>query len=235
MRNVRIGFAGALLCAGAMAALGCSSDDGTESDPTGSAGAGGGSGGGGAGGGSGGGGAGGTQTASASGCTMTQGGTMVTSLCSEAPLNALTPAEQVQLCSETGAYVAGAVDRAVSCKYVAIVASASSSAPTEAEMQAACSAREMACNQDDTIMGAGAMTQCSAIPMTCSATVAQYSACVLDQAVVFEQGATALTSCAMLTLANLSTVYDVPMAATNAPGCMALKTACPTFNLPYIN
>ena len=38
-----------------------------------------------------------------------------------------------------------------------------------------------------------------------------------------------------LTFGNLSTVYDVPMAAGNAAGCMAVKTACPGYSLPYIN
>jgi hypothetical protein len=172
---------------------------------------------------------------SASGCTMTEGGTLVTSLCADAPLNALTQAEQLQLCSDTGAYAAGAIDRAVGCKYNAIVTSASASAPTEAEMRVVCAATEMACIQDASVRSAGALTQCSGVPASCTATVEQYSTCVMDEAVVFEQGATALTSCSMLTLENLSALYDVPMAATSAPGCMELKTACPTFNLPYIN
>jgi len=174
-------------------------------------------------------------TVSASGCTMTEGGTAVTGLCADAPLNALTQTQQLQLCSDTGAYAAGVIDRAVGCKYVAIVASASASAPTEAEMRVVCAAREMACNQDASIMGAGALTQCSGVPASCTATVAQYSTCVMDEAVVFEQGATALVSCSMLTLGDISTLYAIPMTATNAPGCTAIKAACPTFTLPYIN
>jgi hypothetical protein len=39
----------------------------------------------------------------------------------------------------------------------------------------------------------------------------------------------------MLTLGDVTTLYEVPMDAISAPGCMAIKTACPTFNLPYIN
>jgi hypothetical protein len=174
-------------------------------------------------------------TPSASGCTMNEGGTLVTSFCADAPLNALTQAEQLQLCSDTGAYAAGVIDRAVGCKYNAIVTSASASAPTETEMRAVCAATEMACIQDDAVKSAGASTLCSGVPASCTATVEQYSTCVMDEAVVFEQGATELVSCSMLTLANLTAIYEVPMDATSAPGCMELKAACPTFILPYIN
>jgi hypothetical protein len=166
---------------------------------------------------------------------MTEGGTAVTGLCADAPLNALTQAEQLQLCGDTAAYVTSIVDRAVGCKYVAIVTSASASAPTETEMRAVCAAKEMACNQDPSIKSAGALTQCSRVPPACTATVEQYSACVMDEAVVFEQGATALVGCSMLTLGDVTTLYEVPMNAISAPGCMAIKTACPTFNLPYID
>ena len=94
---------------------------------------------------------------------------------------------------------------------------------------------ESTCNQDPTVPGPGAMTLCSQIPATCTATVAQYSTCVMEEAALFEQGANALTSCSMLTFENLSAAYDVPTAATQAPGCMAVKMACPNFSLPYIN
>ncbi len=250
MRDRLEGRAGALVIVSVLGALGCGDYDPAPSgDAAGSSAGNGGTAGGSGGSSSGSGGSGGSSsgsggmagagggpaTSSASGCTRAEGGTAVTSLCSSAPLNTLTQAEQVALCSDTAAYVTSVIDRPIGCKYVAIVASASSSAPTEAEMQAVCAAREMACNQDETVMGAGALTQCSGIPATCAATVEQYSACVIDEALVFEQEAGALVGCSMLTLANLSTLYEVPMAATNAPGCTALRTACPTFNLPYIN
>ncbi len=236
--GVRFVLLAALLFASTLAVVGCGDYDppgfggtaggggmtgsagsgGTTGDPAGSGGS-----------------AGSPAASSASGCTMTEGGTLVTSLCADAPLNALTQAEQLQLCSDTGAYAAGVIDRAVGCKYGAIMTSASASAPTEAEMRVVCAATEMACNQDTSIKSAGALTQCSGVPATCAATVEQYSTCVMDETAVFEQGATALVSCSMLTLANLSALYEVPMAAMSAPGCMEIKTACPTFNLPYIN
>jgi hypothetical protein len=174
------------------------------------------------------------EPASGDNCATT-GGAVVTSLCASAPLNTLSQAQTTELCSETSAYVEEAISRAIGCKYVAIVSAASNSSPTEAELQSACSARETACNQDTTIMGPGAMTLCSQIPPTCTATVEQYSTCVREEAELFEQEAGELTSCSALTFGNLSTVYDVPNAAVEAPSCAAIKTACPNYSLPYIN
>jgi len=225
MQNGFIKRAGALVFAATAAVVGCASDD-DGGDGPGAAGAGGGDGAAGAGGGA---------AVSASGCTTTAGGTAVTSLCAGAALNTLTAAESMKLCDDTTAYVEGSINRATGCKYVAIVGAASNSSPTEAQLQASCSSAEGTCNQDASTDGAGAKTLCGTIPATCTATVEQYSTCVVGEAALFEQGANALTSCSMLTFGNLSTVYDVPMAASESPSCMAVKMACPNFTLPYIN
>lgn len=177
------------------------------------------------------GGAGGTESAVA----CTDPGTDVTSICASATLDTLTAEEETQLCTDTGTYIAGAITRAAACKYYAIVTAASSSAPTEEEMQTVCSTAEADCNSNPSVMGPGANTLCSQIPDGCTATVEQYSACVTDEAVVFDQGAAALVGCSELTFENLATSYDVPTDAGDAPGCMPLKTACPSFTVPYIN
>jgi hypothetical protein len=82
-------------------------------------------------------------------------------------------------------------------------------------------------------MGPGAL--CSDIPATCTATVAQYSTCIVDETVLFDQGVSGLVSCSMLTFANISTIYEVPDNASQAASCMALTTMCPGFFPPYIN
>lgn len=210
MRNGLIGLAGVVSFA-TMAAVGCGSD--SEGDDTDSS----------------------TEMLTPSSCTMSSGGTMVTNFCASAALNTLTAAEAIQLCTDTSAFVVGAISRPTGCKYRAIVAAASTSAPTNEQMQAACTAAESACNQDASVPGPGGETSCGQIPATCTATIEQYSTCVVDQAAIFEQEATELTSCAMLTFGNLSTVYDVPIAANAAPSCVTLATACPGFTVPYIN
>jgi hypothetical protein len=242
MRNGLIGLDCALVFASTLVVVACSSDSGSKGETAGSggsAGATGSSGGsagttGSSGGSAGGGGSATAATGPASACTATQGGTAVTSLCADAPLNTLTQAEASKLCSDTGAYATTAIGKPGGCKYVGIVAAASSSAPTEAALQAACSAREASCTQGAS-MGPGGNTNCSAVPATCTATVAQYSSCIMNEVTVFDQGANALVSCSMLTNGNLGTAYDVPNAAAEAPDCMAIKTACPSFTLPYID
>jgi hypothetical protein len=71
--------------------------------------------------------------------------------------------------------------------------------------------------------------------MTCTATVEQFSTCIKEAATAFDQQAAQLVSCSTLTFDNLVGVYDVPTRAVATPGCMALKTACPNYTLPYIN
>jgi hypothetical protein len=166
-------------------------------------------------------------------CTGSGGASSVTSICGSRPLNSLTAQEATQLCNDTTAYVRRAVGSANVCKYAAIVNASSQSAPTEGELQAACTAAESSCNQDDNRMTPTAL--CGDIPPTCTATVEQYSACVVDEGMLFDQGASALVDCSTLTFANLSTAFDVPTTASEAPSCMALMTACSNFFPPYIN
>ena len=110
MRNGFIGLGGALVFTGAMALVACSSDgdDGTAGDGPGNA-----------------------EAVSTSGCTKAEGGTEVSAFCGAAPLNLLTQAEAVQLCSDTGAYLASTISRASACKYLGIVSAASNSSPTD--------------------------------------------------------------------------------------------------------
>jgi len=139
----------------------------------------------------------------------------------------------MELCNDTTAYVRRTISTTNVCKYSAIVSASSQSAPTEAELQAACTSAESSCTQDTNRMSPTAL--CGDIPPTCTATVEQYSTCVVDETMLFDQGAGALVACSMLTFANLSTAFDVPTAASEAPSCTALMTACSSFFPPYIN
>jgi hypothetical protein len=166
---------------------------------------------------------------------MTSGGTAVTSLCAAAPLGSLTQAQAAQLCTDTGAYVASTVDKAIGCKYAGLITAASSSSPTVEQLQAACTGREATCAQSTTPMGPGGNTQCSQIPPTCTATVEQFSTCIKDLTVLFEQGASALVACPMITFASIPAAFDVPTTASAAPSCLALQMACSGYSVPYVN
>jgi hypothetical protein len=220
MRSGLSGLEGVLVLAAALLGTSCGSDDDGSIEMTNQA----------ANGGSGGG----SGAASADGCSMSSGGTAVTNLCGAATLGSLTAAQSAQLCSDAGDYVVKNVNKATGCKYLGIIAAASSSAPSEMQLQSSCSGREQSCTADPMSKGPGGETLCGQIPSTCSATVEQFSSCVKDQAVLFEQGAAALESCSALTFAKLSLAYDVVSAAGAAPSCMALQSACPGYSVPYI-
>lgn len=72
------------------------------------------------------------------------------------------------VCTETGAYVAAAISRPTGCKYRAIVLAASTSSPTNEQMQAACSATEASCNEDASVAGPGRETSWGQIPASCA-------------------------------------------------------------------
>jgi hypothetical protein len=159
----------------------------------------------------------------------------VTSLCGDTALSALTEAQATELCSDTVAYVSRSLSRVNACKYYALVTAASSSAPTEPELQAGCTASETACNQPGSTMGTGMNTLCTEIPDTCTATVRQYSDCVKDETTLFDQGVNELPACSMLTFATVGEAFDLSTTAGQAASCMVLTAACPGFAAPYIN
>jgi hypothetical protein len=84
-------------------------------------------------------------------------------------------------------------------------------------------------------MGTGMNTLCTEIPDTCPATVAEYSACVKDETMLFDQGVNGLPACATLTFATVGNSFDLPTTAGQAASCMTLTTKCPGFSAPYIN
>jgi hypothetical protein len=82
-------------------------------------------------------------------------------------------------------------------------------------------------------MGPGVL--CTEIPATCSATVAQYTSCITDETMAFDQGVVALDSCSMLTFDGITAIYEVSDNAGQVASCTALTTMCPGFFPPYIN
>jgi hypothetical protein len=258
MKNGLIGLAGALGLVSTVAVASCSDyssgDNGAGGSGIGQAGAGGsanagssGAGGGssgtaGSGGSTGSGGSSGTaggssndEDAGVRSCTPDAGAGPVTGLCSSLALNTLSPLEESQLCNDTGAYFKRTISRARGCRFAAHKNAASSSAPTEEQLQASCTNVENTCGADAG-PGPNLFASCSGVPATCTATIAQYTACVMDEAVLFEQGATSLVTCDMLTFANLANTATVASnAADQAQGCIAIKAACSGYFPPQID
>lgn len=155
------------------------------------------------------------------------GGSSVTALSGTKALGTLTPDEAAQLCDDTYAYFGKAITQATTCKWKALSYATSSSAPTEAKLQQNCSSKETSC-----LAGSGATGNpgCNDIPSTCTATVAEYAACISDEATNFTQTVSGLPMCGAFT----STGTDAVWAAMGAdfPGrCQPLITKCPDLSI----
>ncbi|MBN1608189.1 MAG: hypothetical protein JW940_16265 [Polyangiaceae bacterium] len=222
MRNGLVGLASAMVVVGAaMATAGCSSSGetagtgGTES--TGGSSSSGGTVG-----------TGGTESTGGS-SSSTGGGTSggsVTSLSGTVALSALTAAEAAQLCSDAVAYYRSAIDRASLCKWQGLAFGVSSSAPTDAKLQENCAGQETTCLQADP-----QSASCSEIPSPCTATVAEYSACITDQAAAFTQGVSTLPGCATVTTADKPALWEF-MTAELPASCTLLDATCAGLNPP---
>ena len=211
MRNGFIGLVTGVLVASTLAAAGCSS--------TSSGGGAGGSGG-----------STGSGTGGASGTGGSTGGDSVTSVSATKAINALSATEATQLCNDTYAYFGNAITRANGCKWRGLSYAASSSAPTQAVLQQNCTNQENACLSGD----AGAFTNpgCNELPSNCTATVAQYAACIKDEATAFTQTLTGLPACSALTSAGTSAIFDAQTGGTPPASCASLMTACAALYYP---
>jgi hypothetical protein len=215
MRNELVGRASAMVAAGLVAAAGCSSSGET-------AGTGGSSSSGGA---VGTGGTGSTGGSSSSTGGGTSGGS-ITALGGTVALSALTAAEAAQLCSDAFTYYRSAIDRASLCKWQGLAFGVSSSAPTDAKLQENCAGKETSCLQADP-----QSASCSAIPSPCTATVAEYSACISDQAAAFTQGVSTLPGCATVTTPDKAALWEF-MTAELPASCTLLDATCAGLNPP---
>jgi hypothetical protein len=152
--------------------------------------------------------------------------TSFTTLSSSKAVNALTPTEVTQLCNDTYAYFGSAIPKATTCKWKGLSYAASSSAPTQAQLQQGCTNKETACQPTDPWAD---NLGCNDIPTTCTATVAQYTACISAEVAAFIQTVNGLASCATLT--DTAPVFDAQTSAP-PPSCVSLNDVCPDLYPP---
>jgi hypothetical protein len=131
-----------------------------------------------------------------------------------------------QLCSDARAYFARSISKANACKFAALSFASSSSAPTDADLRAGCSSTENTCNGADA-SSMGTVNTCLPLPATCTATVAQYSACIVEETAFFNQSVPPLASCSTVTRADFNAVFDVTTGINQGASCAALTAACP--------
>jgi len=222
MRTGLIELAVVLVLVSTLATAGCSEGNDTLTGTAGSTGSAGSTG------------AAGSGNAGSTGNAGNGGGSAFTTISASKTLGMLTAAESTQLCDDTKAYFARAISKANSCKFSALSNAASTSAPSDAVLRTNCTSMETSCNASD-VMGPGSGTSCFAPPPTCTATVAQYAACIIDEAALLSQSASTLPSCSAVRLADISPIFAAVEALYTVPGCMPLTAACPDFVFPIAN
>ena len=227
MRIGLYGLVSAVMLASA-AGPGCSSSGGTggtggSSSTGGSTGKGGGTNTGGAGGAAGGTGTGGS--AGKGGGAGASGAGAVTTLNGSTALNALSATQATQLCNDTYAYFGTAIPQATTCKWRALTYGASSSAPDNTTLETKCTQQQTACLQggDPWATNDG----CNDVPSTCTATVAEYSACISDEVAAFIQVVDGFPMCSSLMMSNTSAIMDAEAGGTTPASCTSLANKCP--------
>ena len=233
MRSGRIGIVSAIALTW-MAATGCSSSGGGNagtggaSSTGGALGTGGSPGSGGAGGNAGNSGTAGAGGTGGSSATGGAGGT-VTTVSGSKSIGALSTTEGTQLCNDTYAYFGSAIPQATTCKWQGLAYAVQSSAPSDTVLQQQCTKQLNTCQQaaDPWANNSG----CNTLPADCTATVAEYSACISDEVTAFEQTVDGLPTCTTVTMSTTSSVNDAELAAPPA-SCAALMNACPDLYPP---
>jgi hypothetical protein len=220
MRHARIGFVTAVVVASTLAATGCSS----TSNSGGLGGSNGAPGTGGSANGMGG------KSGSSDGGTGGGSGNSVTTVSRTKAISALSAAEATQLCNDTYSYFDTAVPRATACKWNGLSRAASSSSHTQDQLQQGCALADNSCLQSD----AGAFTNpgCGDLPANCTATVAQYAACVTDEVTAFKQTVDGFPECNVVTLPDTSAIFDALAGGTPPASCTSLGDACPALVVP---
>lgn len=153
----------------------------------------------------------------------------VTTISGATALNALAPADVTKLCDDTYAYFGTAIPKATTCRWRGLAYGASSSAPTDAQLQSNCTNKETSCqgSADPWADNLG----CNDIPSTCTATVAQYSACIIDEVAAFTQLVGGFPMCSMLMRSNASDILNA-IAAPAPSSCASLMNTCPELSPP---
>jgi hypothetical protein len=165
-----------------------------------------------------------------------------TSVASNKPLNQLSSSETKQICTEAITYLtsptSGFLTKETTCRAVGVELAALSgagAAQSDAQIQAACQAGYAICEASDGGSdlqpgdGGAPADQCAnptPAPADCTATVAQYSACINE---LTAGVANLFPPCNQLTAAKAAALSGDGGAptSTTGPACQAFEAACP--------
>ena len=169
---------------------------------------------------------------SMAGASNSSTGTFSSGLPGDKVLGTLTDDESAALCKKIsdsfadGTTVAKSVED-FTCRFSSILSALFMTPATDAALQAQCKSMYDTC-----IAGPSTSTEtCKKPDATCTATVAEYDACVNDQLKALSQLGNILPTCDKITLASASTLLTGSGTETPA-SCQTVETKCPSAPTP---
>jgi hypothetical protein len=168
------------------------------------------------------------------------GGNFSTSVPGNKSIASLTPSEQAQLCHDAEQWSQTSLQPSL-CKTSAVLTAAFGAAVdssvSDAQIQMSCTQAYNECLTSGQSPDAGATSSCQMglSDPTCTATVAEMTACLNDESAALAQETSALPSCGSLTRASLNTATgsDSDAGAADEPAsCKIVNMKCPSFSMP---
>ncbi len=133
-------------------------------------------------------------------------------------LNTLTDEQFTQLCDDTWDYFGANVQLDTICKYRGLSLATSSSARSDEEAAGICTEQVSTCQTNPDTAWSG-NSGCSSIPDDCTATVAEYSACIEATAAAFSEAVGEMPLCADFSSAASDMVWALK-GAERLPECL---------------
>ena len=159
---------------------------------------------------------------------------------SNKPIGTVTPPEAEQICKSTEAWarraIAEAKQKELTCRIGALVVAAGSlgagGAVAEAELRMACQTSFDQCMMAAVPTTGSVAPTCQGFPAGCTATVAEYEACLNDVPPFVDRTIMNLPPCETLT--RLSLISLLGLASTLPPTCQTFQMKCGGMGIPGI-
>ncbi|HEY4156577.1 MAG TPA: hypothetical protein VGM29_00710 [Polyangiaceae bacterium] len=155
-------------------------------------------------------------------------GAFTTGIPSSTPLASLSPAQATELCQETGQYLTNSGGVPIICKLLAVettLLSGLGGQMSDMQLQQQCTMQEMQCSTSPP-----QMSDCSnkqAEPSTCTATIADYQACLNQVPGVLSALSASLPACSALTAASSTQLLTGLGTLMQPAACTTLDAKCP--------
>jgi hypothetical protein len=147
----------------------------------------------------------------------------------------LTPAQQMQLCTDLGNYAVANISKANACKFAGVFTAsfilASDPSTPDASLQSACSQAVTQCNSSPPDTSGSTCDFSTAATCSADATIADFNACAKDTVALENTAFGSLPACASLTAAYLNANPDPTSGITEPASCVSLDAKCPDISM----